>query len=300
MIGTSWQFAAPFAALFAALLGGCGKPRSAAYLVKVSGDGQVGIAGSGLPQPLIVKTTDMAGDAVGGVAVLWRVLEGEGTVSAERVVTASDGTAAVAATLGPTATTDRFAATTYGLFGSPVIFTASRSPFKLAYTDPAAAGKLRLVKRPDATDSSVTLELLVAPGVIVSAYSAGFNLPLDPSKVGLDGAAPMQPGKALDPGSEPVAALSVLPTSGPLKGVLVTGQSQKAAGPGAVFTDTKLTEGAVLYSIKLNLLPGATPGPVFDGTAPGFGLRSGGLRDRQGTAVVQASELAIGKLEVVK
>ena len=50
-------------------------------------------------------------------------------------------------------------------------------------------------------------------------------------------------------------------------GMLVAAQSQKASGAGAVATDTAL--------------------------APG-----GGLRNRAGTAVVSASQVAIGKLEV--
>jgi hypothetical protein len=37
---------------------------------------------------------------------------------------------------------------------------------------------------------------------------------------------------------------------------------------------------------------------VFDGTAAGYALPSGGLRNRAGTAVVSAGQVAIGKLEV--
>jgi hypothetical protein len=39
-------------------------------------------------------------------------------------------------------------------------------------------------------------------------------------------------------------------------------------------------------------------GVVFDGTAADFHLPSGGMRDRSGTTVVEATDVAIGKLEV--
>jgi hypothetical protein len=37
---------------------------------------------------------------------------------------------------------------------------------------------------------------------------------------------------------------------------------------------------------------------VFDGTAAGFVLPSGGMRDRTGSAVVEPADVAIGKLVV--
>jgi hypothetical protein len=104
----------------------------------------------------------------------------------------------------------------------------------------------------------------------------------------------------LSPGDAPRAARAILPTSGPLAGVLVSTQSQKAAGTGAVLTDTALAPGTLLYSLKLNLIASAASGVVFDGGAAGFVLPSGGLRDRLGTAIVNAADVAIGRLEVVK
>ena len=107
----------------------------------------------------------------------------------------------------------------------------------------------------------------------------------------------LTPGTVLNPGTAPVAAKAVLPTTGPLKGVLVAAQSQKASGTGAVGSDTALPTGTVLYTIKLDLLDTAAPGVVFDGSAGGFALKSGGLRNKAGTAVVNPSEVGIGKLE---
>ena len=89
-------------------------------------------------------------------------------------------------------------------------------------------------------------------------------------------------------------------TSGPLAHELVTALSQKAAGTGAVATDTQLAPGTELFTIELDLVAHAPTGVVFDGTASGFLLPSGGMRDRLGTTVVEAKDVAIGKLELLK
>jgi len=80
----------------------------------------------------------------------------------------------------------------------------------------------------------------------------------------------------------------------------VTALSQKAAGTGAVATDTQVAAGTVLYTIELDLIVHAPSGVVFDGTASDFVLPSGGMRDRLGTTVVDAKDVAIGKLELLK
>ena len=179
-------------------------------------------------------------------------------------------------------------------------------PSPLDYTDPADTGPLRLVKnRAASTQTSVALDLIVGAQPL-TGYSTGLDLPLAPGLVQLTA---FRPGAALDPGSAPVAAQALVPAAGPLAGMLVVAQSQKATGPGAVPTDTKLAPGAVLFSVQLDLAldlvgtagttAGATPpAAVFDGTAPGFVLLSGGLRDRAGLTVVEALDVAIGKLTV--
>lgn len=282
----------------ALLLLGCSHAQTPTALTKAAGDGLVGNVGESLSQPLVVKVTDADGHPVAGVTVLWSVLEGEGSVTAIIPTTGDDGRASATATLGPMAASHRFQAATQNWAIYPVVFQAGHSPFTLSYSDPAVGGKLRLVRNSASTPTSVTLDLVVAPGATITAYSAGLNLPLDPSKVTLDLATPMIPGKALNPGSAPAAAMATLPQSGPLKGTLVSGQSQKASGIGAVTTDTVLPAGSVLYSVKLNILPAAKLGVVFDGTAAGFALRSAGARNLVGTTVVSSNEVAIGKLLV--
>jgi len=273
-------------------------PDQLAKLVVAAGDNQTGTADEALPMPLVVNAQDQYGNPIGGVSVSWSALDGGGSVASATATTAPDGTANTAATLGPTALVSTYQASAAGV-STPVKFTAQRKAFKLTYSDPAAGGKLRLVKNPTSTDSSVVLDLVVG-AQSVTGYAAGFNLPIDASRAVLDPAAPITPGTALSPGTKPVAAKAVLPTSGPLTGVMVSAQSQKATGGGAVAGDTTLPASTVVYSVKLNLVPSGAVGVVFDGTVAGFKVPSGGLRDKLGTQVVNPADVAIGKLEVVK
>ncbi len=163
----------------------------------------------------------------------------------------------------------------------------------LVYTDPAG-GKLRLVNHPGAKAGATIVLDFVVGAAPQTGYSTGFDLPLPvPMEV-----TAFTPGTALNPG-EPAAARAVVPTSGPLAQNLVTAQSQKANGAGAVTTDTTLAPGTVLYTVTLKLDAAIRPSVIFDGTAAGFALPSGGLRDKSGNTVVDAKDVAIGKLELI-
>jgi hypothetical protein len=163
----------------------------------------------------------------------------------------------------------------------------------LAYTDPTG-GALRLVKNPSSTTKAMVLDFVVGDAAL-TGYSTGFDLPLDITKVTLG---PSPPGTVLSPGSAPVAASAAMPGEGPLRGVLVVGLSQKATGTGAVAIDTALPPGTVLYTVELDAVEPRHGGVVFDGTANGFVLPSGGLRNKAGMSVVDASQVKIGKLEL--
>ena len=164
-------------------------------------------------------------------------------------------------------------------------------PAPLTYKNPPAGGKLRLVENAATTPDSVVLDLVVGTDPL-TGYSVGFDLPADDARVKLG---TFTPGKALDPGPAPLAAMAALPSAGPLAHTLVTAQSEKAT---AHDTDATLAPGTVVYTITLDLVPHAPGGVVFDGTAAGFVLPSGGMRDRTGNAVVEPADVAIGKLVV--
>jgi hypothetical protein len=164
----------------------------------------------------------------------------------------------------------------------------------ISYTDPSG-GKLRLVRgAPTKSLKSINLDLVVGDAPL-TGYSVGFDLPIDDTRVALGA---FTPAAALNPGSDPVAAKATLPQSGPLAHELVTALSQKAAGTGAVAGDTQVAAGTVLYTIELNLVAHAANGVIFDGTTSAFLLPSGGMRDRLGNTVVEAKDVAIGKLEL--
>ncbi len=165
------------------------------------------------------------------------------------------------------------------------------TPGPLTYKDPPAGGKLRLVRNAASTADTVVLDLVVGKDPL-TGFSVGFDLPLDDTRVHLAG---FTPGSALDPGPAPVAAMAALHGDGPLAHALVTGQSQKATTHDGNAT---LAPGTVLYTVSLQVVQSAPKGVVFDGTASGFVLPSGGLRDRTGMAVVEPADVAIGKLVV--
>jgi hypothetical protein len=166
----------------------------------------------------------------------------------------------------------------------------SVAPARLVYADPSS-GKIRLVRNPASTNTLLVLDLVAAQDI--TGYGVGFNLPVNPLAVRLNA---LVPGSALSPGSNPAAVKAALPGSGPMRGILVSGQSQKASGTGAVATDTLVPAGSVLYTLRLDLTS-AAPGVVFDGAAlsPAF---NAAMRDKLGNDVVRRGEFGIGRLEV--
>jgi hypothetical protein len=170
-----------------------------------------------------------------------------------------------------------------------------KAPGPLVYTDPSG-GLLKLVKDPASTGTRMVLDLVVGDQAL-TGYATGFDLPVAPGVVTLG---PFTPGTALNPGSAPAAAGAALADKGPLASTLVVALSQKAQGTGAVTTDAQLAPGTVLLKVELDVVPGAPLGVVFDGTAAGFHLPSGGLRNKAGMTVVDETKVSIGKLEIAQ
>ncbi|QSQ25269.1 hypothetical protein JY651_10210 [Pyxidicoccus parkwayensis] len=176
-----------------------------------------------------------------------------------------------------------------------VAFDVVSAGGRFVYVDPAVGGRrIALVRNPSSTDTTAVLDLVAMEDL--TGYSVGMNLPVDTSLVQANSTL-MVPGDALPAGTAPTAAYGKLPSSGPLAGVLTSGQSQKVSGPGAVAGDTAIAAGSVLYTVRMDLKPGATTGVVFDGAALGPKFNAL-LRDRLGADVVNQSGFAIGRLEV--
>jgi hypothetical protein len=98
-------------------------PGPAASLVVVLGNNQAAVAGTTLPAPLIVKLTDVYGNAVPGTTVNFEVTGGGGSLSAATATTGANGQAQVTWTLGsiPGPNTARAWMGTLG----PVVFQAT-------------------------------------------------------------------------------------------------------------------------------------------------------------------------------
>jgi Bacterial Ig-like domain (group 1)/Bacterial Ig-like domain (group 3) len=113
-----------------------------ARVVLVKGDGQMAPAGTPLPDSLVVRATDAAGNPVEGVGVSWSATGG-GSVSDAATATAADGSAGVLRTLGPAAGAQTTLAAIPGIAGSPVTFAATATS--------GSAGKLRVTVQPSAS-----------------------------------------------------------------------------------------------------------------------------------------------------
>ena len=73
----------------------------AAAVAVVSGNNQTAPFGTALPDPLVVRVTNTAGDSVEDVLVDWAVTQGGGSLSALSSSTDASGLAQVSLTLGP-------------------------------------------------------------------------------------------------------------------------------------------------------------------------------------------------------
>jgi plastocyanin len=98
-------------------------PAAASELEKVSGDGQQGVVGTALANPLVAKVADQFGNGVAGVDVAWSATDG--SLSAPTVPSGPNGTSAVTLTLGATEGPITITATAGSLAGSPQTFTAT-------------------------------------------------------------------------------------------------------------------------------------------------------------------------------
>ena len=98
---------------------------AAASLELAAGNNQIGDVDVALPTALQVRAEDQFGNPVAGVSVDWAVTGGGGSVTPPTSVTAASGVAATAFTLGPDAGANTATATSAGLTGSPVTFTAT-------------------------------------------------------------------------------------------------------------------------------------------------------------------------------
>jgi hypothetical protein len=99
----------------------------AANVAVSAGQAQSGAVGSVLPTPLAVLVTDANANPVAGRTINWAIVTGAGSVSVASSVSNAAGVATVVWTLGPGAGPQSVSATSVGLVGSPLTFTANAS-----------------------------------------------------------------------------------------------------------------------------------------------------------------------------
>jgi len=104
-------------------------PGAATTIAKNAGDGQTGSVSTALPVAPSAKVSDIDGNGVAGVSVTFAVASGGGSVTGASATTGTDGVAPVGSwTLGPSNGANTMTATSPGLTGSPLTFTATGAP----------------------------------------------------------------------------------------------------------------------------------------------------------------------------
>lgn len=99
----------------------------------VSGDGQSGVVGTVLPNPLRVIITN-SGNPVMGHGVTWAIGPSGGSVDPTASATDANGIASTTVTLPGVAATSTVTATATGVTGSPLSFSATSTGSSLAVT----------------------------------------------------------------------------------------------------------------------------------------------------------------------
>lgn len=105
---------------------------TAANIAVSAGQAQSGGVSTVLPTALAVLVTDANANPVSGTTVNWAVATGGGSVSGANSVTNAAGIATITWTLGATPGAQSVTATSAGLSGSPITFTANAAVVSLA------------------------------------------------------------------------------------------------------------------------------------------------------------------------
>lgn len=108
-------------------------PGTAATLVLVSGDGQTGVPGAELADPLVVRLVDEQGNGIPGRAVAWVVSTGDGSAAPPSSDTDGDGFASSRWTLGAGLGPQTMTAVVSGVGFVTFSATASAGPAVLAF-----------------------------------------------------------------------------------------------------------------------------------------------------------------------
>ncbi len=105
-------------------------------LAKVSGDGQTGLAGDKLDNPIVVAVLDQYGNGVPGVDVDFTVESGGGSLDSSSTTTDAAGEARTGWTMGSSTGSNTASASSPGLNGDPVAFSATATDLSVSGISP--------------------------------------------------------------------------------------------------------------------------------------------------------------------
>jgi len=216
-----------------------------AAIVKISGDGQSGAAGTALASPLIVQVNSAAGSGIPGVVVSFAVTAGSATLSTQTAVTNSSGQAQVSVTLGTTPGAVGITASAAGV--SPAVVFGATSTAR----EPAALTVVSGNNQTAAAGSALADALVVkvadqygnpVPGITVSFAVTGgaASLSAPTATTGSDGKAQVNVTLGTTPGTvtisasvtgvSPAQTFTATATVGPaVAPAIVSGNNQTAA-----------------------------------------------------------------------
>ncbi|TMB41990.1 MAG: hypothetical protein E6J58_02295 [Deltaproteobacteria bacterium] len=181
-----------------------------------------------------------------------------------------------------------------GVTTSSTTVTVHAASLHVQYDDPAAGGKLRLVRNAASTATHLVLDLQVGSNAL-SGFGIALTLPMDPAMVTFVPATGLVlNASVLDAGSSPATAAAAVPSAGPLQNMLVVGVARKKQA--ATDGDVTLSAGATVFSIVVDL-NGSAPGQIFSGSNLGTAARAA-LLNKAGAEVVSIADFAIGDLSL--
>ncbi|HEV8411179.1 MAG TPA: hypothetical protein VGQ30_11775, partial [Gemmatimonadaceae bacterium] len=283
--GTGYTLVASAANLVTAVTGAFGiSAGAAATLVLVSGDAQTGEGGTALPQAIVVRVTDINGNAVEGTTVSFAIVAGGGHASIPANTSDAAGNVSTDWILGSVVGTQKLTATSAGLAGSPLTITATCTdvfPTHLAFAVQPA---------------NIVAGVVFSPALVVKALDAQNNTSTSftgPIGITLDGG---QSGGSLS-GTTSVSAVAGVATFNDISikhadvtyvihaftGALLVGSvpfNVVAAAPATIakfggdsqFGPTSLTLGTPLSVRLTDAFGNITPGVTVNWTAaPGSG-----------------------------
>ena len=146
-------------------------PGVATQIVQPTGDGQAGMVGTALAQPLGVTVFDQDGNGVPSIGITWQVTSGSATVNPVNATSNATGVAQTRVTLGGTPGAITITATNASLTGSPQSFSATAQPIPTTAAVTVGAGIVFTSVRNGSQNPAV--DTIAAGGTVTWTWASG-------------------------------------------------------------------------------------------------------------------------------